>query len=519
MGFRISGRFTHFLPLALWATGAASCVAIDPSDGAEEIDGIPEAVVYDVDNRTDVYEAPPIYANIALGSVVSLIETQNLDVSDPAHVVVQPRAGTLRTSYRLCDGERFATQPTAARCTGTLIDDDLVLTAGHCARTLEECRLQYYVFGYAMDDATTVGNLTRADLFTCRNLIAHAAGEVDGQRVDYAIVQLDRPATPAFTVQPVDTSVPVMLGSNVVVIGAGSGLPLKVDMGGTVRRATGTNSFFVDTDTFGGNSGSGVLTMNGALTGVLVLGRTDYLDQSGAPCDEHATCCRVNVLAHATTFFEEVTYAARPIGELCDLQGAAWPSARLCGRAAACGDGTCSGTETAATCARDCPADRCGDGICQLHEDATCSADCIPRVIRTVPPEWTCPEGFFANHDGCQCGCGIADPDCSDTWQEVSGCHADQFCSARSGECITRGTEWTCEDHYYEDGQCDCLCGTRTDPDCNDAHAPRYGCDDPPSCSAPPTRPRAHAGTGARFVWLASGVVALALGARRRRRR
>src|SRR6266850_2085585 len=34
----------------------------------------------------------------------------------------------------LCPGERFSVQPAAAFCSGVLVDWDLVLTAGHCAR-------------------------------------------------------------------------------------------------------------------------------------------------------------------------------------------------------------------------------------------------------------------------------------------------------------------------------------------------------------------------------------------------
>lgn len=29
------------------------------------------------------------------------------------------------------------------------------------------------------------------------------------------------------------------------------------------------------------------------------------------------------------------------------------------------------------------------------------------------PPEWTCEAGFFSSNDGCDCGCGAVDPDCT----------------------------------------------------------------------------------------------------------
>ena len=41
-----------------------------------------------------------------------------------------------------------------------------------------------------------------------------------------------------------------------------------------------------------------------------------------------------------------------------------------------CGDGTCNGTETCATCPRDCTVVTCGDGCCAASEVGSCNADC-----------------------------------------------------------------------------------------------------------------------------------------------
>ena len=37
------------------------------------------------------------------------------------------------------------------------------------------------------------------------------------------------------------------------------------------------------------------------------------------------------------------------------------------------------------------------------------------------PPEgWTCNANFYGTADGCDCGCGVVDPDCEDT--TIAGC-------------------------------------------------------------------------------------------------
>ena len=38
---------------------------------------------------------------------------------------------------------------------------------------------------------------------------------------------------------------------------------------------------------------------------------------------------------------------------------------------------------------------------------------CIYHLIdKNVPKEWKCPSEFYGTNDGCDCNCGIKDPDC-----------------------------------------------------------------------------------------------------------
>lgn len=49
-----------------------------------------------------------------------------------------------------------------------------------------------------------------------------------------------------------------------------------------------------------------------------------------------------------------------------------------------------------------------------------------------VPKGWTCAEKFYDVLDGCDCGCGIVDPDCIDS--TVDSC---TFCGPSFGSCAT----------------------------------------------------------------------------------
>lgn len=65
--------------------------------------------------------------------------------------------------------------------------------------------------------------------------------------------------------------------------------------------------------------------------------------------------------------------------------------------------------------------------------------DCIDLQDSTVTGAtsvegWTCRIGYFGAGDGCDCGCGVVDPDCVD--ETAASC---QFCAAADGSCVPEG--------------------------------------------------------------------------------
>lgn len=51
-----------------------------------------------------------------------------------------------------------------------------------------------------------------------------------------------------------------------------------------------------------------------------------------------------------------------------------------------------------------------------------------------VPREWTCEPAFYAGDDGCDCGCGVVDPDCDPP--EIDSCeYCDEPGSCSTDEC------------------------------------------------------------------------------------
>lgn len=59
--------------------------------------------------------------------------------------------------------------------------------------------------------------------------------------------------------------------------------------------------------------------------------------------------------------------------------------------------------------------------------------------------DWTCPFNWFGTNDGCDCGCGVRDPDCSSSYANVC-----TTCSQSNGGCtndcdfIREDQNWRC---------------------------------------------------------------------------
>ena len=67
---------------------------------------------------------------------------------------------------------------------------------------------------------------------------------------------------------------------------------------------------------------------------------------------------------------------------------------------------------------------------------ALCSCkDCEkPQEKPQVPKDWQCSAAWYDNLDGCDCGCGVKDPDCENRGQDVFGCEDGETCSDK-GVC------------------------------------------------------------------------------------
>lgn len=220
------------------------------------------------DDRLDYHAASPMLQAIG-DSVCAFIENDRIDDNGDGTYTIS--GGTLADDQNpLCDGERFADQPTASNCTATLIAPDILVTAGHC---LDENGVRtnldtfYCVFDYAVrQPGENPSEFTTDQVFRGAEVLGLA--NVEGTADDWAVVRLDR-AVPGRTPVPVRSTGSVMVGQSVVAIGFGAGLPMKFSGNATVQ-AIEQFGFTADFDIIGGNSGGPIVdAATGVIEGVL----------------------------------------------------------------------------------------------------------------------------------------------------------------------------------------------------------------------------------------------------------
>lgn len=352
-----------------------------PAGAQESVAGNTSAVVYDTDDRVEYYEIPgTTFPAIARGSIVAMVPTNDIDIGGSGQPFPPFVATTITVDELvmqqfhkpLCAGERFAGQPSASICSGTLIDDDLVLTAGHCAPDRAFVRSFSWVFDYHYVADGVRESIDASDVYAGAELLVHS--EQSSPLLDYAVVQLDRPVVGRSPADIRRDATALAVGTGVNVLGFGMGLPLKFDAGGTILNdhATRLDTFITNSDTFEGNSGAGVFDDAGVLIGILVTGAQDY-DTSG-------TCATVSVLSGLAAA-EANTYAFRPLDALC---ATGFPTPLCPGNPApSCGDHYCSGGEDDASCPGDCASPHCADGTCSSNESITsCPIDCTSTPLK-----------------------------------------------------------------------------------------------------------------------------------------
>ncbi|MGB0454939.1 MAG: trypsin-like serine peptidase, partial [Bacteriovoracaceae bacterium] len=246
-----------------------------------------QKVIYGDDDRLDLYDVKNSLHVDLSKSTAAMVPPRNLKKLSNGNYQVLSK--TLEDEG-LCSDEKFADQPVTAACSGFLVGDDLLVTAGHCIESATDCSHYKWVFDYAYEDAShnNLDEIEGSNVYSCEKIIERKLDS--GIGADYALIQL---STKVADRGPLEfrKSGKVADGRPLVVMGHPTGLPLKVADGAIVRSNVNPKYFIANLDTFGGNSGSAVFDADsGLVEGILVRGEQDYEWDSASKCVRPKQC-------------------------------------------------------------------------------------------------------------------------------------------------------------------------------------------------------------------------------------
>lgn len=258
-----------------------------------------QKLVYGADDRKDFYQLNGQQKK-ECDSVVSLWKAS--DIQDNGDGKSQLQTIKFGDALNLCEKETFREQPIGAFCSGFLVGPDLIVTAGHCVKNVNDLTNTRFVFGYRMVNKkkarTTIIN---SDIYKGKKIVGRK--QDPGKGSDWCIVRLDRPVENHTHFKNIRKTGKIPDSAKVHVIGHPVGLPLKYAGGAWVRDNQNKSYAVCNLDTYGGNSGSPVINDDKPykIEGILVRGDTDFR--------QVGDCQRSNVCPNTGCSGEDVTRA------------------------------------------------------------------------------------------------------------------------------------------------------------------------------------------------------------------
>lgn len=277
--------------------------------------------IYGPDDRREASEVKSptmrswVDATVAIFSATSVEadaekKTSALKTRPFSQAGVQTPENPFGGAVDLCPEEPYRGQAAGAFCSGSLVGEDLVMTAGHCMETEEDCKAAKFVFGFAAGkDGQPPASVPSDEVYSCSKLVAQ---KMEGKGPDFAIAKLDR-SVKNHTPLRIRRSGTPPVGTPLVVIGHPVGLPTKVAGGASIRKNDEGGFFAGNLDTYGGNSGSAVInSVTGEVEGILVRGGADF------EYDAQRKCARSVRTMNDTGRGEDVTLVSNVLASVPD---------------------------------------------------------------------------------------------------------------------------------------------------------------------------------------------------------
>lgn len=235
------------------------------------------AVIHGVDDRKESTDpgTPALLADLAKSSPAIMKYSSLKLVGD--HYVPQ---GASLQKYGFCPEASFSDQLSVARCSSSLVGEDLILTAGHCVD--DDLKKWCQSYAVVFDFISGSEEIPQDSVYGCKEVLYRKF--VGAYDEDLALIKLDRKV---LNRKPILLSKDeVRIGDALTLIGYPLGIPQKIADNGRVTGPSDSKvSFRHDVDSQSCNSGGPLFNAKGEQVGVLVRGTgMDYGKSQGKTC-------------------------------------------------------------------------------------------------------------------------------------------------------------------------------------------------------------------------------------------
>ncbi|MES2528532.1 MAG: serine protease [Bdellovibrionota bacterium] len=235
------------------------------------------AVIHGIDDRHETNDPgiSALLSELALSSPMIVEKIRLVPKGD--HFEAQ---GTLLSKIGFCPDARYAEQKSVARCSSSLVGEDLILTAGHCVD--EDLKKWCSEYSVVFDFKTgNTKEIPKENVYHCKEVIYRVFDEPFGE--DLSLIRLSRKVTNR---TPIKISNSLNVGEKLSMIGYPLGIPQKiVDDGEVTMTGPLKYSFRHTVDSFSCNSGGPLFNTRGEQVGVLVRGTgQDFSNPENRKC-------------------------------------------------------------------------------------------------------------------------------------------------------------------------------------------------------------------------------------------
>ncbi len=243
------------------------------------------------DDRYNPYSITDSFLKEDALKVACIIRKDRLSQNSDGTFTINTK-GSFGEEQGLCSQEKFIDEPVVSDCSGFAVSEKKMATAGHC---INESNLNQFVFVYGFFMKTkTIANIRilASDIFVPVKIIGHELNNIN--KNDFAIIEVNK-QVPVNRVSKVRLEGQISNDAKVHVIGYPSGLPLKITLNASIFNNSISNYFIINSDTYGGNSGSPVFnSQTHVVEGILVRGHQDFEKVWVDNCYK-SICCPQNI--------------------------------------------------------------------------------------------------------------------------------------------------------------------------------------------------------------------------------